>query len=216
MASGTSWGSGPGMAARGPSTGRMCSPRSRTGASPIAASWSVTGSPGCLTPSLAYGPKPSFKTCVVHLIRGSFRYASRRDWTAIAKDLKPIYTAPTEAAAHDRLAEFAEAWEAKYPAIVRLWESAWAEFVPFLSFAPDVREVIYTTNSIESVNARIRRAVKARGHFPTATAALKCVYLALMSLDATGTAKKRWNNRWKAALNAFSVAFPGRILTTTK
>src|SRR5579875_1536513 len=161
-------------------------------------------------------PQTIVQTCVVHLIRGSFRYASRRDWTAIAKDLKPIYTAPTEAAAHDRLAEFAEAWEAKYPAIVRLWESAWAEFVPFLSFAPDVREVIYTTNSIESVNARIRRAVKARGHFPTETAALKCVYLALMSLDATGTAKKRWNNRWKAALNAFSVAFPGRILTTTK
>jgi len=161
-------------------------------------------------------PQTIVQTCVVHLIRGSFRYASRRDWTAIAKDLKPIYTAPTEAAAHDRLAEFAEAWEAKYPAIVRLWESAWAEFVPFLSFAPDVREVIYTTNSIESVNARIRRAVKARGHFPTETAALKCVYLALMSLDATATAKKRWNNRWKAALNAFSVAFPGRILTTTK
>jgi putative transposase len=114
-------------------------------------------------------PQTIVQTCVVHLIRNSFRYASRRDWPAIAKDLKPIYTAPTEAAAHERLAEFAERWETKYPAIVRLWESAWAEFVPFLSFTPDVREVIYTTNAIESVNARIRRAVKARGHFPTET-----------------------------------------------
>jgi transposase-like protein len=161
-------------------------------------------------------PQTIVQTCVVHLIRASFRYASRRDWPAIAKDLKPIYTAPTEAAAHDRLAEFAERWEAKYPAIVRLWETAWAEFVPFLNFAPEVREVIYTTNSIESVNARIRRAVKARGHFPTETAALKCIYLALMSLDATGTARRRWSNRWKAALNAFTIAFPERILAAAK
>jgi putative transposase len=80
------------------------------------------------------------------LIRNSFRYASRRDWTAIAKDLKPIYTAATEAAALERLAEFSERWEAKYPAIVGLWENAWAEFVPFLSFAPAVRQVMYTTD----------------------------------------------------------------------
>ena len=72
------------------------------------------------------------QTCVVHLIRNSFRYASRKDWTAVAKDLKPIYTAPTEAAALDRFAEFSGRWEARYPGIVRLWENAWAEFVPFL------------------------------------------------------------------------------------
>jgi len=82
----------------------------------------------------------------VHLLRNSFRYASRRDWPAIAKDLKPVYTAPTEAAALERLADFAAAWEAKYPAIVKLWENAWAEFVPFLSFAPALRQVIYTTD----------------------------------------------------------------------
>ncbi len=106
------------------------------------------------------------QTCVVHLIRNSFRYASRKDWTAIAKDLKPIYTAATEAAALDRFAEFSGRWEGRYPGIVRLWENAWAEFVPFLSFEPEIREVIYTTNAIESINARIRKAVKARGHFP--------------------------------------------------
>jgi transposase-like protein len=161
-------------------------------------------------------PQTIVQTCVVHLLRNSFRYASRRDWPAIAKALKPIYTASTEAAALERLAEFAEVWEVRYPAIVKLWENAWAEFVPFLSFDPDVRQVIYTTNAIESVNARIRKAVKARGHFPTETAALKCVYLALMSLDPTGRGRQRWSNRWKGALNAFTIAFPGRIIKATK
>ena len=161
-------------------------------------------------------PQTIVQNCVVHLLRASFRYASRRDWSAIARDLKPIYTAPTEAAALERLADFAGTWEAKYPAIVKLWESSWAEFVPFLSFAPAVRQVIYTTNAIESVNARIRKAVKARGHFPTETAALKCVYMALMSLDPTGTGRQRWSNRWKEALNAFTIAFPGRIISSTK
>jgi transposase-like protein len=161
-------------------------------------------------------PQTIVQTCVVHLLRNSFKYASRRDWPAIAKALKPIYTAPTEAAALERLADFAEVWEARYPAIVKLWENAWAEFVPFLGFDPEVRKVIYTTNAIESINARIRKAVKARGHFPTDTAALKCVYLALMSLDPTGKGRQRWTNRWKPALNAFTIAFPGRIFTATK
>ena len=129
---------------------------------------------------------------------------------------KPIYTAATEAAALERLAEFAGRWEAKYPAIVKLWESAWAEFVPFLSFALDVRQVIYTTNAIESVNARIRKAVKARGHFPNETAALKCVYLAVLSPDPTGRGCQRWSNRWKGALNAFTIAFPDRIIISPK
>ena len=86
------------------------------------------------------------QTCVVHLLRNSFRYASRKDWPAIARDLKPIYTAATEAAALDRFAEFSEKWEARYPAIVKLWENAWAEFVPFLAFDVAIREIIYTTD----------------------------------------------------------------------
>ncbi len=161
-------------------------------------------------------PQAIVQTCVVHLLRNSFRYASRRDWSAIAKDLKAIYTAPTEAAALERLADFAGVWEARYPAIIKMWENAWAEFVPFLNFHPEVRAVIYTTNAIESINARIRKAVKARGHFPTDTAAMKCVYLAIMSLDPTGRGRQRWTNRWKPALNAFTIAFPGRIITTAK
>jgi putative transposase len=162
----------------------------------------------------AVWPQTIVQTCVIHLLRNSFRYASRKDWPAISQALKPVYTAPTEAAALDRFADFAAAWEARYPAIVRLWENAWAEFVPFLSFDPEIRTVIYTTNAIESLNARFRRAVKARGHFPTEQAALKCLYLTVMSLDPTGRGRQRWSNRWKAALNAFSVRFEGRIMST--
>lgn len=157
-------------------------------------------------------PQAIVQTCVVHLLRNSFRYASRKDWAAIAKDLKPIYTAPSEAAALERLAEFAERWEAKYPAIIGLWENAWAEFVPFLQFDAEIRTVIYTTNAIESINARIRKAVKARGHFPNEQAAIKCIYLAIMAIDPTGKGRQRWTNRWKPALNAFTIAFPGRLV----
>jgi putative transposase len=161
-------------------------------------------------------PRTVTQTCVVHLLRNSFRYAGRQHWDAIAKALRPVYTAPTEAAARERFSEFTEAWGGRYPAIVRLWERAWAEFVPFLAFDTEIRRVICSTNAIESVNARIRRAVKARGHFPTEQAALKCVYMAVMSLDPTGTGRKRWIMRWKPALNAFEIAFDGRLAAGRK
>jgi len=156
-------------------------------------------------------PQTIVQTCVVHLLRNSFRYASKKDWGALAKDLKPVYTAPSEQAALDRFAEFSATWEKRYPAIIRLWTNAWAEFVPFLQFDQAIRTIICTTNAIESINARIRRAVNARGHFPNEQAALKCVYLAVMSLDPSGTGRKRWSNRWKAALNAFEITFDGRL-----
>ena len=161
-------------------------------------------------------PQTVVQTCVVHLLRNSFRYASKKHWSQLAKDLRPIYTAPSEAAALDRFAEFAGTWEKRYPAIIRLWENAWAEFTPFLAFDVEIRKVIATTNSIESINARLRRAVRARGHFPTEQAALKCLYLALLSLDPTGRGRKRWTNRWKAALNAFDITFDGRLTAGRK
>jgi putative transposase len=151
------------------------------------------------------------QTCIVHLLRASFRYAARQHWDAIARALKPVYTASTESAATERFLEFCEAWGGKYPAIVKLWENAWSEFVPFLAFDPEIRKVVCSTNAIESVNARIRRAVRARGHFPNEQAALKCVYLAVMSLDPTGKGRKRWVTRWKVALNAFEITFEGRL-----
>jgi putative transposase len=156
-------------------------------------------------------PQALTQTCIVHLLRNSFRYASRRDWAAIARDLKPVYTAASEAEALERFAEFSGAWETTYPAIVRLWEHAWAEFVPFLAFDREIRTVIATTNAIESLNARFRRSVKARGHFPNEQAALKHLYLTIVSLDPTGRGRRRWTNRWKAALNAFDIAFDGRV-----
>jgi transposase-like protein len=156
-------------------------------------------------------PQAITQTCVVHLMRASFRYAARQDWDKISKALKPIYTAPTAKAAEDRFLEFQEAWGDKYPAIVRLWENAWAEFVPFLQFDAEIRRIVCTTNAIESVNARIRKAVRARGHFPNEQAALKCVYMAVMSLDPTGQGRKRWTMRWKPALQAFDIAFDGRL-----
>lgn len=156
-------------------------------------------------------PKTIVQTCIVHLMRNSFRYASRQDWDKIARALKPVYQAATVEQAEERFLEFAEAWGGKYPAIVRLWENAWAEFVPFLQFDREIRRIVCTTNAIESVNARIRKAVKARGHFPNEQAALKCVYLAVMALDPTGRGRARWTQRWKQALNAFDITFDGRL-----
>jgi putative transposase len=156
-------------------------------------------------------PQTVVQACIVHLLRNSFRYTSKKDWSAIAKALKPVYTAASEAEAAERFVEFTEAWGQRYPAVVRLWESAWAEFVPFLAFDREIRTIICTTNAIESLNSRYRRAVNARGHFPTEQAALKCLFLTTMSLDPTGRGRKRWSNRWKAALNAFEITFDGRL-----
>jgi transposase-like protein len=156
-------------------------------------------------------PQALVQACVLHLIRNTFRYASRRYWEQMAKDLRPVYTAPTEKAAEARFEEFTATWGGQYPAIVALWRNAWSEFVPFLDYDVEIRKVICSTDAIESVNARIRRAVKARGHFPNEAAALKCVYMAIMSLDPTGTGRRRWSMRWKPALNAFDIAFDGRL-----
>ncbi len=161
-------------------------------------------------------PQTVVQTCIVHLLRNSFCYASRKDWPAIARDLRPVYQAATEQAALDAFAEFAKTREPSYPAIVRLWENAWAEFVPFLAFDVEIRTIICTTNAIESLNARFRRAVKARGHFPSEQAALKCLYMVIRSLDPTSAGRRRWTNRWKKTLNAFDITFDGRLNATRR
>lgn len=151
------------------------------------------------------------QACVIHLIRNTFRFASRTYWEEMSRDLRPVYTAPSEAAARERFAEFDGKWGKRYPAISKLWENAWSEFVPFLDYDVEIRRVICSTNAIESINARYRRAVRARGHFPNDTAALKCLYLVTRSLDPTGRGRARWAMRWKPALNAFAITFQGRI-----
>src|SRR5579862_7077462 len=158
-------------------------------------------------------PLAIVQTCVLHLVRNTFRYASKQYWYELARDLRSVYTAATEQAARERFDEFAGKWGERYPAIIRLWENAWAEFVPFLAYSPEIRKVLYSTNAIESVHARLRRSVRARGHFPTEQAAMKCLYLAVRSLDPTGRGQQRWSNRWKPALNAFAITFEGRDRT---
>src|SRR4051794_27138208 len=130
----------------------------------------------------------------------------------MARDLRPVYTAPTEAAAKDRLGEFHDTWGEKYAAIPGALGQRWSEFVPFLDYSPEIRRVIYSTNAIASLNARMRRATRARGHFPNEQAALKCLYLVIRSLDPTGKGRQRW----KPALNAFAITFEGRIFPTAR
>jgi len=156
-------------------------------------------------------PLAIVQTCIIHLIRNTFRLASKKDWDALKRDLKPIYTAINANAARAALDQLARTWGSRYGAIIRLWENAWDEFIPFLDYDVEIRAVLCSTNAIESLNARYRRAVKARGHFPTEQAALKCLYLVTRSLDPTGRGQVRWATRWKPAINAFAITFGDRF-----
>jgi putative transposase len=156
-------------------------------------------------------PQTVVQTCVIHLIRNTFRLTSRRYWDELKRDIKPIYTAVNATAARAAFDDLADKWGGRYPAVIRLWNNAWAEFIPFLDYDVEIRRVICSTNAIESLNTRYRRAVKARGHFPNEQAALKCLYLVTRSLDPTGTGRTRWTMRWKPALNAFAITFSDRF-----
>jgi putative transposase len=156
-------------------------------------------------------PQAVVQLCVVHLIRASLRYASRKYWVPLSRDLRVIYTAADEQAAAAALKTFAGAWQDRYPAIVKLWRAHWAEFTPFLAFPPEVRRVIYTTNLIESVNSRLRKVTRNRGQFPSEQAALKVLYLAVRNLEDyrrpnTGIR----SSGWKQALQAFTIYFEGQ------
>ncbi|MEN4472727.1 IS256 family transposase [Mycolicibacterium cosmeticum] len=156
-------------------------------------------------------PQAIVQTCIIHLLRNTFRLTSRKYWDEIKRDVKPIYTAVNATAARAAFDELAEKWGQRYPAVIRLWDNAWAEFIPFLDYDVEIRRVICSTNAIESLNARYRRAIKARGHFPSEQAALKCLYLVTRSLDPTGVGRARWTMRWKPALNAFAITFADRF-----
>lgn len=156
-------------------------------------------------------PKTIVQTCVVHVIRNSFKYASKRYWPELAKDVKAITTAVNAAAAAEALDSLEEKWGKPYPAIGTLWRNAWNEFIPFLDHDIEVRQLLSTTNAIESMNARYRRTIDARGHFPSEQAALKALYLTTRSLDPKGTGQQRWMNRWKPILNVIVVMFADRM-----
>ncbi len=156
-------------------------------------------------------PEATVQTCVVHMVRNSLRYASKKHWAQIVRQMRAIYTAPTVEAAECLFAEFVSDWHEIYPAMINAWESVWDEFVPFLAFPPELRKLVYTTNAVESLNARFRRAVRHRGHFPTEQAALKVLYLVATEQrknrqDMTGTTAG-----WKKILNTLHTHYSDRI-----
>ena len=157
-------------------------------------------------------PQTQIQTCIVHLLRHSMSFASYKDRKAVAVALKAIYTAIDAEAAEDALAEFEQSdLAARYPAIVPSWRRAWNEVIPFLDYPPEVRRLIYTTNAIEALNSKIRRAVRTRGHFPSDEAAAKLIYLAL---NATSKEWKRSVREWHAVKSQFAIMFEERFPMT--
>jgi len=127
-------------------------------------------------------PKATVQTCVVHLIRNSIKYGGYQHRKAVTRALRPIYTAPTIDAAVEASNAFEIEWGIRYLAIVDLWKRSWERFIPFLSFHPAIRKIIYTTNAIESMNYQLRKVTKTRGHFPTDDAVLKIFFLAICDI----------------------------------
>jgi transposase-like protein len=168
----------------------------------------LNGLPEAIT---AVWEKADVQTCVVHLVRNTLRYTSRQHWQKITTDLRKVYTAPTLDAATARFEEFEAIWGERYPAVINLWRDAWEEFIPFLSFPAEVRSMIYTTNSIESLNARFRRATRVRGHFPNEAAALKVLYLTIRTRDGRGGNVVGRVRNWKQVLNILDIHYGDRI-----
>jgi putative transposase len=155
-------------------------------------------------------PATTLQTCIVHLIRNSLDYASWKDRKALAAAIKPIYTATGADAALSELDSFEQGtWGVKFPTVVKSWRSAWDRVIPFFAFPPEVRRVIYTTNAIESVNARLRKIIKTRGHFPSDDAATKLIWLALGNITADWG---RAANNWKTAMNQFAILYGERFM----
>ena len=155
-------------------------------------------------------PATTLQTCIVHLIRNSLDYASWKDRKALAKAIRPIYTAVSAEAAEAELAAFETgSWGQKFPTVVASWRRAWSNVIPFFAFPPAVRKVIYTTNCIESVNARVRKIIKTRGHFPSDDAAGKLIWLALRNITAGW---KRATRDWKIAMNQFAILYQDRFM----
>jgi putative transposase len=172
----------------------------------IAVTDGLSGMPEALE---AVYPATTLQTCVVHLIRRSLEYASWKDRKPLAAALRPIYTAPSAEIAQARLADLAASpLGQKFPAVVAAWRRAWPLVTPFFAFPPEVRRVIYTTNALESVNARLRKIIKTRGHFPTDEAATKLLWLALRNITAS------WASvvfHWRAAMMQFAVLYGDRF-----
>lgn len=156
-------------------------------------------------------PLVDVQLCVVHLVRNSLRFASKADWQPITKQLKAIYTAPGLDAAEVLFEDFVEQWETKYPAMIKSWRDTWEDFIPFLEFPTELRKVVYSTNAIESLNARFRKAAVRRGHFPTEQSALKVLYLVSIERRKNRTNPTGRINGWKAILNTLTIHYSDRL-----
>ena len=156
-------------------------------------------------------PLATVQTCVVHLMRNTFKYTSKQDWGKISKALRGVYQAPSVQAAESEFAEFTEAWGRRYPAVVKLWQASWETFTPFLSLPVEVRKLVYTTNAIESLNARFRQATRRRGHFPDSDAALKVLYLVIQDKKPNRANVAGKTNGWKSVINALKLYYDDRI-----
>ena len=152
-------------------------------------------------------PHATVQTCLVHQVRSSLRFVSYKDRKTLAADLRKIYTAVDAEHAADELQAFAEKWDHRYPMISASWLEHWEQITPFLAYGPEVRRVIYTTNSIEALHRQLRKIIKTRGHFPTEDAARKLIYLAITK------AETRWQRvfHWPTALAEFKIQFGDRI-----
>ena len=154
-------------------------------------------------------PATTLQTCIVHLIRNSLDFASWKDRRALAQAIRPIYTAPSAEAAEAELVAFERGpWGQKFPTVVAAWRRAWDKVIPFFAFPPAVRRVVYTTNAIESINARLRKIIKTRGHFPSDDAANKLIWLALRNITADWG---RAAQDWKVAMNQFAILYADRF-----
>ena len=154
-------------------------------------------------------PATTLQTCIVHLIRNSLDYASWKDRKLLAAAIRPIYTAANAEAAQGELDAFEQGpWGKKFPTVVAAWRRAWSHVIPFFAFPPQIRRVIYTTNAIESINARLRKIIKTRGHFPSDDAAAKLIWLALRNITADWG---RAAHNWKEAMNQFAILYEDRF-----
>jgi putative transposase len=152
-------------------------------------------------------PQAVHQTCVVHLIRAALRFVSYKDRKAVSAALKAVYTAPSEEAADAALSEVEQRFDAQYPSVGRAFRNRWTEFVPFLSFPPEIRRILYTTNVVESLNSQLRKVLRHRGPLPNDDAVYKLLYLAIRN------AKKTWkaSQGWPAALAQLDIMFEGRL-----
>lgn len=170
--------------------------------------FAVDNLPGIAEAITTAFPQAAVQKCVVHQIRNSLKFVPWKERKAVARDLKAIYTAATEAAARHQLDAFADTWNPKYPHIAQSWQQHWPELSTFYRYSPAIRQVIYTTNPIENLHRHLRKITKTRSVFPTEEAVLKLLYLGIHSQEQKWTQRRQNWGRIYAELVTF---FPERL-----